>query len=74
MTKNSLFTIRFLASFLLITIVIQILLGAWVRLTGSGMSCPDWPLCYGFFFPSLEKINQLGVIEYSYFQIFLEDS
>ena len=72
MTKNSLFTIRFLASFLLITIVIQILLGAWVRLTGSGMSCPDWPLCYGFFFPSLEKINQLGVIEYSYFQIFLE--
>ncbi len=72
MTKSSLLIIRYLSSFLLLAIVIQILLGAWVRLTGSGLSCPDWPLCYGFFFPSYNKINELGIIEYSYFQIFLE--
>ena len=64
--------IKFLSIALLLTIVTQILLGAWVRLTGSGMSCPDWPLCYGFFFPTYSKINELGIIEYSYFQIFLE--
>ena len=53
MTKSSLLIIRYLSSFLLLAIVIQILLGAWVRLTGSGLSCPDWPLCYGFFFLNL---------------------
>ncbi len=72
MTKSSLLIIRCLAIFLLLTIVIQILLGAWIRLTGSGLSCPDWPLCYGFFFPSYNKIIELEIIEYSYFQIFLE--
>ena len=72
MTKSSLLIIRYLSSFLLLAIVIQILLGAWVRLTGSGLSCPDWPLCYGFFFPTYNKINELGIIEYSYFQVFLE--
>ncbi|PPR26188.1 MAG: Heme A synthase [Alphaproteobacteria bacterium MarineAlpha9_Bin4] len=72
MLKNYSLIIKATSSFLLFTIIIQILLGAWVRLTGSGMSCPDWPLCYGFFFPSYEKINALGITEYTYFQIFLE--
>ena len=72
MFSNPKFIIKTLSSFLVFTIIVQIILGAWVRLTGSGMSCPDWPLCYGFFFPSYEKITQLGVIEYTYFQIFLE--
>ena len=72
MFNNTSLVIKTLSGFLGLTIVTQILLGAWVRLTGSGMSCPDWPLCYGLFFPSFEKINKLQVIEYSYFQIFLE--
>ena len=50
MFKNYLLTVRYFSILLIFTIVIQILLGAWVRLTGSGMSCPDWPLCYGYFF------------------------
>ena len=58
--------------FRIFTIVTQIILGAWVRLTGSGMSCPDWPLCYGFFSLAMKKINNFQIIEYSYFQIFLE--
>ena len=72
MFNNPRLIIKILSGFLGLTIVTQILLGAWVRLTGSGMSCPDWPLCYGLFFPSYEKINKLQIIEYSYFQIFLE--
>ena len=72
MSKNSKLIISYLSGFLVLTIIIQIILGAWVRLTGSGMSCPDWPLCYGFFFPTYNKITELGIIEYTYFQIFLE--
>ena len=49
MFNNPRLVIKILSGFLGLTIVTQILLGAWVRLTGSGMSCPDWPLCYGFF-------------------------
>ena len=64
--------IRKVGYFLLFSIFLQIILGAWVRLTGSGMSCPDWPLCYGMIFPTPEKILRLENIEYTYFQIFLE--
>jgi cytochrome c oxidase assembly protein subunit 15 len=28
--------------------------GAAVRLTGSGLGCPDWPKCYGGVAPPLE--------------------
>ena len=64
--------IRRVGYLLLFSIFLQIILGAWVRLTGSGMSCPDWPLCYGMIFPTPEKIKSLEIIDYTYFQIFLE--
>ncbi|MDA0797726.1 MAG: COX15/CtaA family protein [Chloroflexi bacterium] len=28
--------------------------GAWVRASGSGLGCPDWPLCEGSLVPTLE--------------------
>ncbi|MGE3856968.1 MAG: heme A synthase [Dehalococcoidia bacterium] len=34
--------------------VIMIAVGSTVRSTGSGLGCPDWPLCYGGIFPPLE--------------------
>lgn len=34
-----------LASILALMVV---MLGAWTRLTHSGLGCPDWPGCYGF--------------------------
>jgi len=64
--------VRRIGYLLLFSIFLQIILGAWVRLTGSGMSCPDWPLCYGMIFPTPEKIKSLEIIDYTYFQIFLE--
>jgi len=31
-----------------------ILLGGFVHNTESSLACPDWPLCYGEFFPKME--------------------
>ena len=31
-----------------------IVLGSIVRTTGSGLACPDWPLCHGHLLPPLE--------------------
>lgn len=28
--------------------LLVVMLGAWTRLTHSGLGCPDWPGCYGF--------------------------
>jgi len=39
-----------------------VLSGAAVRLTGSGLGCPDWPRCYGHAYPPL---NTHAIIEFS---------
>jgi heme a synthase len=47
-----------------------IVLGAWVRATGSGLSCPDWPTCYGHWVPLPGDIP--AEVGYSYVQVMLE--
>ncbi len=37
-----------LALFTFILAFVVILLGAYTRLTDAGLSCPDWPNCYGY--------------------------
>jgi len=45
----------------LAALALIVLTGAGVRLTGSGLGCPDWPKCYGGASPPLETH---AVIEY----------
>lgn len=47
-----------------------ILLGAWVRATNSGLSCPDWPTCYGYWVPLPADIP--ADAGYYYYQVMLE--
>jgi cytochrome c oxidase assembly protein subunit 15 len=46
----------------LAALALIVLTGAAVRLTGSGLGCPDWPKCYGGSTPPLESH---AVIEYT---------
>ena len=46
-----------------ITAVLLIAIGSFVRVTGSGLACPDWPLCDGNILPPLEYHV---LIEYSH--------
>ena len=46
-----------------VSVFLLVILGGVVRVTGSGLGCPDWPLCYGKVLPPWEYT---AVIEYTH--------
>ncbi len=55
--------LQVLTVFTVVCIFALITLGGVVRLTDSGLGCPDWPLCHGQLFPPIEYH---ALIEYSH--------
>ena len=46
----------------LAALVLIVLTGAAVRMTGSGLGCPDWPKCYG---RTIAPLESHAIIEYT---------
>lgn len=44
----------------LVSIIVLVLVGATVRVTGSGLGCPDWPFCWGCVIPPTH-VDQIDV-------------
>ncbi|HEX3244479.1 MAG TPA: heme o synthase, partial [Chloroflexota bacterium] len=52
-----------LSAFTVVATYALIVIGGIVRVTGSGLGCPDWPTCHGQIIPPLE---QTALIEYTH--------
>lgn len=63
MTTSTTRAFRRLAIATSVAVYLLIIVGSIVRTTGSGLGCPDWPLCHGRLVPPLEIT---AIIEYTH--------
>lgn len=68
---------RFLptAKITLVLVYFVIVAGALVRMTGSGMGCPDWPKCFGYYIPptDIKELTWAPQREFEKGQVIIKD-
>ena len=59
----------------LILVYLVIVAGALVRMTGSGMGCPDWPKCFGYYIPptDIKELQFTPNLEFKRGQVIIHD-
>lgn len=67
----SLFKYEHLSGVTLVVTYAVMILGAYTSAIGAGLSCPDWPTCYGTWIPFLQP-EIIANSPYSALQIFAE--
>lgn len=65
----------FIAKTALLLVYIVIIAGALVRMTGSGMGCPDWPKCFGYYIPptNIAELTWSSNREFEEGQVIIKD-
>jgi len=60
----------------LVLVYLVIIAGATVRMTGSGMGCPDWPKCFGYYIPptQVQELQWKPNHEYDKGQVIIMDN
>lgn len=63
------------AKITLILVYLVIVAGAAVRMTGSGMGCPDWPKCFGYYIPpsDIKELTWAPHREFEEGQVIIKD-